>query len=301
MPISDSSISKVDSEGIMIDIYILQQLVTYADCGTLSAAAEKLHTSQPAMTRSMKKLEDELGVILFERSKNHLRLNETGQKAAEYARRVLEANRDFTDMVRQYDRSLHTLSVGYCAPVPQEVFAPILNSIFAGMTISADMKDDSTFLEDLEKGVYQLAVTHFKPNDDRFYAKKCGEETLLVSVLPSDPLTFYPEIHLEDLDGLSILLLTNIGFWSNMHRAKTPNTKYLPQIDRSSFSDIAANSPYPIFASDYYIRRDIRIPGRIDIPLVDEECHTEYYLVCLKSEQRKYKRLFDSVHERTIY
>lgn len=86
-----------------------------------------------------------------------------------------------------------------------------------------------------------------------------------------------------------------------MHRAKTPNTKYLPQIDRNSFSDIAENSAYPIFASDYYIRRDIRIPGRIDIPLVDEECHTEYYLVCLKSEQRKYKRLFDSVHERTIY
>lgn len=44
----------------MIDIYILQQLVAYADCVTLSAAAEKLHTSQPAMTRSMKKLEDEL-------------------------------------------------------------------------------------------------------------------------------------------------------------------------------------------------------------------------------------------------
>lgn len=301
MPISDNSISKMNSDDNMIEIYILQQLVAYADCGTLSAAAEKLHTSQPSMTRSMKKLEDELGVVLFERSKNHLRLNETGQKAAEYARRALEANQEFTEKVRQFDRSLHTLSVGYCAPVPQEVFAPILNSIFAGMTVSADMKDDSTFLDDLENGIYQLAVTHFKPDDDCFYAKKCGEETLLVSVLPSDPLTFYPEIYLKDLDGLSILLLSNNGFWSNMHRAKTPNTKYLPQIDRSSFADIAENSPYPVFASDYYIRRDVCVPGRIDIPLVDKECHTEYYLVCLKSEQRKFKKLFDSVHEKTIY
>lgn len=41
-----------------------------------------------------------MGVILFERSKNDLRLNETGQKAAEYARRVLEADHDFTDKVR---------------------------------------------------------------------------------------------------------------------------------------------------------------------------------------------------------
>ncbi|MGB4091773.1 MAG: LysR family transcriptional regulator [Ruminococcus flavefaciens] len=285
----------------MIDIYILQQLAAYAECGTLSAAAEKLHTSQPAMTRSMKKLEDELGVTLFERSKNHISLNSTGRKAAEYANRVLEADRDFIEKVRQYDRSLHTLSVGFCAPVPQEVFTPILNSIFDGMTISADMKDDATFFDDLENGIYQLAITHSIPDRDGFYYKKCGEESLFVSVLPSDPLTFYPEIHLKDLDGLSILLLTKIGFWANMHRAQTPHTKYLPQIDRSTFTELAEHSAYPIFASDYFIRRGERIQGRIDIPIADPECHTEYYLVCVDSEKERFRRLFSLVHEKTVY
>ncbi|HAG13187.1 MAG TPA: LysR family transcriptional regulator [Ruminococcus sp.] len=285
----------------MVDIYILQQLVTYAECGTLSAAAEKLHTSQPAMTRSMKKLEDELGVILFERSKNHLRLNETGKKAAEYARRVLDANRDFTEKIRQYDRSLHTISIGYCAPVPQEVFTPILNSVFAGMTISADMKDDKTFPDDLRNGIYQLAITHCPPEQPGFFCKKCGEETLLVSVLPDHPLAQNPEIRLHDLDGLSILLLTQIGFWANMHKAKTPHTKYLPQIDRNSFNELAANSAYPVFASDYYVRRGERIPGRIDIPISDPECHTDYYLVCMESEKHHYQKLFDSIHARTVY
>ena len=79
----------------MIDIYLLQQLVAFADFGTLSAASEKLHTSQPAMTRSMKKLEDELGSSLFIRRKNRLSLNDTGLHAAEYARQVLSASRDF--------------------------------------------------------------------------------------------------------------------------------------------------------------------------------------------------------------
>lgn len=285
----------------MIDIYILQQLVTYAHCGTLSAAAEQLHTSQPAMTRSMKKLEEELGVSLFERSKNHLHLNATGLRAAEYAQRVLDADRDFLDKVRQYDRSLHTLSVGYCAPVPQEAFTPLLNSLFEGMTISADMKDDRTFFEDLENGVYQLVITHMPPDRPGLCCKKCGEETLLVSVRPSDPLAFYPEIHLRDLDGLSLLLLTRIGFWANMHKDKTPHTRYLPQIDRSSFMELAENSAYPVFASDYYLRRGIRFEGRMDIPLADPECHTEYYLVCLASETKRFARLFDNVHERTIY
>ena len=44
----------------MIDISLLEQFYTFAECGTLSAAAEKLHTSQPALTRAMKKLEERL-------------------------------------------------------------------------------------------------------------------------------------------------------------------------------------------------------------------------------------------------
>ena len=40
----------------MIEIYLLEQLEAFARCGTLSAAAEELHLSQPALTRSMMSL-----------------------------------------------------------------------------------------------------------------------------------------------------------------------------------------------------------------------------------------------------
>ena len=56
----------------MIEIYLLEQLEAFARCGTLSAAAEELHLSQPALTRSMKKLEELIGVPIFERGKNKL-------------------------------------------------------------------------------------------------------------------------------------------------------------------------------------------------------------------------------------
>lgn len=284
----------------MTEIHLLEQLTAFAEYGTLSAAADKLHTSQPALSRSMKKLEENLGVSLFTRRKNHIELNETGIHAAEYARRVLETDRDFALRVRAFDRSLHTISIGFCAPVPQTVLTPVINSVFDGMTISADMTDDADFLEKLENRTYQLAVTHFLPQSDLFYSKKCGHEDLFISLASGNPLTFYPEIHLRDLDGLSILLLSRIGFWANIHRDKTPNANYLLQIEADSFAELVTNSSYPSFSSSYYIRRGETIPGRINVSIKDPECHTDYYLVSLSSEQKKYKALFDMITEKTI-
>ena len=59
----------------MIELYELRQFVTFADTGTLSEAAKILHLSQPALSRNMKKLEDDLGIFLFERKRNKLELN----------------------------------------------------------------------------------------------------------------------------------------------------------------------------------------------------------------------------------
>ena len=46
----------------MIEIYLLEQLAAVAEHGTLIKAAEALYLSQPALSRSMKKLETQLGV-----------------------------------------------------------------------------------------------------------------------------------------------------------------------------------------------------------------------------------------------
>ena len=284
----------------MIELRLLEQLAAFAACGTLSAASEKLHISQPTLTRSMKQLEDELGLTLFIRSKNHLRLNETGMHAAECAGQVLLSAADFENKVRSYDRSLHTLSIGYCAPVPQAVLTPVINMLYSGMTIAADMTDDADYEDKLKQGIYQLAVLHYKPDDDCFYAKKCGSESLYMSLSSGNPLSFYPQLHLKDLDGLSILLLQRIGFWSKVHRDKTPNSRYLLQIEEESYSEIGANSEYPMFSSSYFIKRGQTIPGRINVRLADPECCTDYYLVCLKSEKEKHKKLFQQIREDTI-
>ena len=62
----------------MLNLYQLQHLVAFAQAGTISQAAQDLLLSQPALTRSLQRLEEDLGVKLFERQKNRTSLNELG-------------------------------------------------------------------------------------------------------------------------------------------------------------------------------------------------------------------------------
>lgn len=71
----------------MIEIYQLEQLIAFADNGTLFEAAEKMHISQPTLTRIMKKLEEEFGVPLFYCIRNKTELNKNEIIALIYARK----------------------------------------------------------------------------------------------------------------------------------------------------------------------------------------------------------------------
>ena len=102
----------------MLELYQLIQLTAIAECGTLSGAAEQLHLSQPALSRSMQKLEDTLQVTLFDRQKNKIHLNRAGELAVAQARRVIQQADDMVEQVRAFDRSQRTVSIGSCAPAP---------------------------------------------------------------------------------------------------------------------------------------------------------------------------------------
>ena len=120
----------------MIELYELRQLAAFAEAGTLSEAAEVLHLSQPALSRNMKKLEEDLGISLFERSKNKLELNKNGEYALELARKLLDDADSFITRVRDFDRKSRTITPWDLRsssrvdpgsddrqPVPRDVFA----------------------------------------------------------------------------------------------------------------------------------------------------------------------------------
>ncbi|GHB73636.1 LysR family transcriptional regulator [Streptomyces viridiviolaceus] len=72
-----------------MDIKQLRALVTVAEAGSVTRAAELLHLVQPAVTRQIRTLEQELGVALFERTRQGMQPTAAGTVMVERARRAL--------------------------------------------------------------------------------------------------------------------------------------------------------------------------------------------------------------------
>lgn len=90
-------------------------------------AAERCHVSQPTLSVAVKKLEDELGIPLFERSKSSIQVTETGQRIVEQAQRVLDQVGVIRDMAQDGKNQLSSpLKVGAIYTIGPYLFPHLL-------------------------------------------------------------------------------------------------------------------------------------------------------------------------------
>ncbi|MBQ1536715.1 MAG: LysR family transcriptional regulator [Ruminococcus sp.] len=279
----------------MPELYLLRQLAAFKEYGTLSEAAERLYLSQPALSRNMKKLEEEIGVPLFVRSRNKLELNENGRLTAELAEKALTEIDGIAKQVRDFERSRRTISLGVCAPAPIWKLTPLLSQLYPTMMIQTEITEETQLLEGLHNGQYQLIVLHFQPSDRNYISCACGTEKLFFSLPPSHRLAKEKELYFSDLDGENFLLMSEIGFWHDMTIRKMPHSKFLIQNDRFTFDEIVSASVLPTFNTDTANAFFASPSDRIEIPIMDEEAEASYFLVCLKKNEEQFGQLFGAL------
>lgn len=255
--------------------------------------AEALHTSQPALSRTMQKLEEELQVRLFERQKNRLTLNPNGEMAVQCAEKVLEESRRMVEQVRAFDRSRRTILVGSCAPVPLGGLFPILSRRFPDMTITSELRDNPVLLDGLREGTYTLVVLTADPADESLYCQWYGEERLYLSLPTAHPLANCREgVWLKDIDGERMLLQANIGFWRKWTEQMLPSTYFLLQQSFEDFNELLSASVLSAFSSDVMLRGCREDHHRVNIPILDPEAHANYYCVCRRADQKRLASVF---------
>lgn len=263
----------------MFELYQLEQLLAVAACGTLSNAAEQLHISQPALSRSMQRLEAELQVSLFARQKNKIELNENGRMAVDYARKIMEQSQDMISRIQAFDRSQRTILFGACAPAPLWEIPALLSDLYPEMTISSEIRENDVLLQGLRDDVYQLIVLPFPVDEPGMICAKYGEEHLFFSLPPAHPLSGSKALYMKDLNGETMLLRNRLGFWRELTVRKMPDTRFLEQED-VAFDELVKFSALPSFATDLWLNREGNHVNRVNIPILDEEANVSYYCLC---------------------
>jgi len=98
----------------MIELRLLRYFVAVAEAGHVGRAAERLHISQSPLSRQIRQLEDQLGLVLFDRERRRFRITKTGRWFLEEARDLLShADRLARDVDRYGRGETGRVSIGF--------------------------------------------------------------------------------------------------------------------------------------------------------------------------------------------
>lgn len=82
----------------MFDLKQLKYFIVCAETGSISEAAKLLYTTQPSVSKAIKALEEEMGIVLFDRMPRGIALTAKGREAYRYACRIINDSRTLEEM-----------------------------------------------------------------------------------------------------------------------------------------------------------------------------------------------------------
>jgi len=271
----------------MIDNYLLEELVTFEKFGTLAATAEELMVTQPTVTRGMQKLEDDLGVQIFDRQPNRISLTETGKLAAQEAQKALDANQQFYDAVRKFDFSHRITNIGSVAPGPI-ILMNSLKNLPNNVKISQTMVSPDSVEETLVNRDCSMVLTNHEFETPGIESLYIGTETLYANLDKFMAIASLNSVTFDQLKGLSFVVLNDIGIWKDIIQKEIPNAKFMYQEQRDSFSEITKYSNFPYFSTNIStidLKRN-EDDDRVQIPISDESATMDLYATYLKEEKQ---------------
>lgn len=189
----------------------LRYIVTLAQEQHFGRAADRCHVSQPTLSIAVKKLEDELGVALFERTKTRVQPTPLGEQIVAQAHRVLEqtaAIKDIADAGK--DQLSSPLAVGAIftiGPYLLPQFIPHLQKLASHMPLYVEEGYTATLGKKLRNGELDVIIVALPFSEPDVVAQPLFDESFVVLMPHDHPLASQDAISPDDLDDQDVLLL----------------------------------------------------------------------------------------------
>jgi LysR family transcriptional regulator, hydrogen peroxide-inducible genes activator len=189
----------------------LRYLVALADQGRFGRAAEACHVGQPTLSTQLKKLEEYLGVTLFERNKHYLLPTPIGEEIVERARKALEVVDQIRELARQgsdpMSGSLRLGVIPTLGPYLMPDLLPIIRESCPRLHLSLREDLTTNLLEHLRQGRLDAVFLALPIQGQDVEVMPLFHEPFTVALPSGHPLTRRKFIIEQDLNGQSVLLL----------------------------------------------------------------------------------------------
>jgi LysR family hydrogen peroxide-inducible transcriptional activator len=189
-------------------------------------AADKCFVSQPALSLAVKKLEDELGIILFERSRTDVSITQAGQAIINQAIIVLDEAGKIKEMAQLGDGQLEKpfkLGLIYSiAPYLLPLIIPLLRNSAPDMPLEIEENITKNLEEKLKKGFIDAAIVALPFDIPGIEIENLYEEPFVTVVPVKHPWAQKKTIKADLLESEKVLLLDNTHCYSNQVQEACP-------------------------------------------------------------------------------
>jgi len=186
-----------------MEITVLTAFVEVADCGSFSAAAERLFLTQPAVSKRISGLEEELGTPLFDRAGRRIRLTEAGRALLPRARALVNETGDIKRLIAGLSGQVRgALSMGTSHHVGLHRLPEVLRDYtksYPDVQLDIRFMDSETACREIALGKLELSLVTLPSSADGLHLETLWVDRLHFVVCPDHPLVSHADLQLAEL------------------------------------------------------------------------------------------------------
>ena len=262
----------------------LKQFKEVAESGSVSRAAEKLFISPPAVSKSIRRLEEELGVTLFSRTKNSLTLNEAGKTAYSDVQLLLTMEEKLRDDMAAFSSQQHSVVIATGHPSMIRYLVPNFSMAHPDIQVQTRVVTEDAAEKDVMSGAADLAILSQPPVSDALADLPLETEQLMLYVPYSHPYADRQSLSVKDLDKEPMVFDAGaVNYFQNLLLKIAQREGVEPDIlyekDYFLYRQLMRSSRYIYLGSNISRQYTDSLPNRIYIPLSDAALTLHYHLV----------------------
>ncbi|OOR94981.1 DNA-binding transcriptional regulator OxyR [Canicola haemoglobinophilus] len=194
-----------------MNIRDLKYLVSLAEHKHFRRAADACHVSQPTLSGQIRKLEDELGIILLERTSRKVLFTQSGLLLVDQAKTVLREVKLLKEMASNQGKEmtgpLHIGVIPTIGPYLLPYIVPALKQSFPDLELFLYEAQTQHLLEQLETGHLDCVILASVTEAESFIEVPMFNERMLLAVSEKHPLSQEQSIKMDKLKGCEMLML----------------------------------------------------------------------------------------------